>query len=69
MDKRWLSVDEIAIYLGISKETVYKWIPRKHLPAHKAGKFWKFNTKEVDEWVRLGGARDLRKQEESSSDG
>jgi excisionase family DNA binding protein len=36
IDDRWLSVDEIATYLGIKRDTVYKWIDRKSLPAHKA---------------------------------
>ena len=58
MDERWLSVNEIATYLGVSRDTVYKWILRKHLPAHKVGKLWKFNMKEVDEWVRSGGAHE-----------
>ncbi len=26
MQERWLSVDEIAAYLGIKRDTVYKWI-------------------------------------------
>ena len=34
---RWLSVDEIAEYLGIKRDTVYKWIERKKMPAHKVG--------------------------------
>jgi excisionase family DNA binding protein len=49
---RWLSVDEIAIYLGIKRDTVYKWIDRRNLPAHKAGRLWKFRRNEVDDWVR-----------------
>ena len=53
MEERWLSVEEIATHLGISRDTVYKWIVRKRLPAHKVGKLWKFSTKEVDEWVRF----------------
>ena len=52
MDERWLSVDEIATHLGVSRDTVYKWISRKGLPGHKVGKLWKFSTREVDEWVR-----------------
>lgn len=56
MDERWLSVDEIAEYLGVNRETIYKWISRKKLPGHKAGKLWKFRTTEVDEWVRQGKA-------------
>ena len=56
MDDRWLSVDEIASHLGVGKDTVYKWISRKDLPAHKVGKLWKFRVSEVDAWVRDGRA-------------
>ena len=53
-DDRWLSVDEIADHLGVTKDSVYRWIERKGLPAHKLGKLWKFNKDEVDTWVRSG---------------
>lgn len=39
MTDRWLSVEEIAEYLGISKDTVYAWISKKGMPAHHAGRF------------------------------
>jgi len=58
MEDRWLSVDEIAAYLGIKRDTVYKWIADKRMPAHKVGRLWKFRKEEVDEWVRGGGAGD-----------
>jgi len=51
-DDRWLSVDEIAAYLGIKRDTVYKWIVRKQMPAHKVGRLWKFRKDDVDQWVR-----------------
>jgi len=56
MDDRWLSVDEISTHLGISRDTVYKWIDRKGMPAHRVGRLWKFKKDEVDDWVRAGGA-------------
>ena len=52
VDDHWLSVDEIASYLGVKRDTVYKWIDRKQLPAHKVGRLWKFSKEEVDQWVR-----------------
>lgn len=58
MDDRWLSVDEIAEYLGVSKDTVYTWISVKGMPAHRAGRLWKFKRDEVDGWVKSGGAAD-----------
>ena len=56
MEDRWLSVEEIATYLGVSKDTVYNWINKKNMPSHKIGRLWKFKQKEVDDWVRSGGA-------------
>ena len=56
--ERWLSVVEIAEHLGISKETVYRWLEKGKIPAHKVGKQWKFKVSEVDSWVKSGGAED-----------
>ncbi len=55
-EDRWLSLEEIAVYLGIKKDTVYKWIERRKLPGHKIGTLWKFKRDEVDNWVRSGSA-------------
>jgi len=49
---RWLSVEEIAEHLGVSKDTVYTWVNERCMPAHKIGKLWKFQVNEVDKWVR-----------------
>lgn len=54
IENRWLSVDEIAAYLGVKRDTIYKWIERKSMPAHKVGRLWKFRRHEVDEWVLSG---------------
>jgi excisionase family DNA binding protein len=57
MGDRWFSVDDIAKYLGIKRDTVYKWIRERQMPGHKIGRLWKFNQQEVDEWVRsVGGS-------------
>ena len=54
---RWLSVEEIAFHLGIKKDTAYKWVARKHMPAHKVGTLLKFDKAEIDAWVRSGAAK------------
>jgi excisionase family DNA binding protein len=56
MRERWLSVEEIAAHLGVNLGTIYKWIDRKRMPAHKLGRLWKFLASEVDQWVRGGQA-------------
>jgi len=55
MNDRYLSVAEICTYLGIKRDTVYKWISEKKLPAHRVGKLWKFKVSEIDEWVKSQG--------------
>jgi excisionase family DNA binding protein len=62
MDDRWFSVDEIAAYLGIKRDTVYKWTTEKRMLAHRMGRFWKIRKKEVNEWVRLGSPDETRYQ-------
>lgn len=56
MEDRWLSVVEISKYLGVSSDTVYRWIDKQDMPAHKIGRLWKFKKDKVDVWVRNGGA-------------
>jgi excisionase family DNA binding protein len=67
MEDRWLSVDEIAEYLGVSKDTVYTWVTAKGMPGHKVGRLWKFKRVEVDGWVKSGGANERSGQDEGQA--
>jgi len=58
MEERWLSMKEISEYLGVTRETIYKWIENREMPGHRMGKFWKFKRDEVDVWVKSGKAAD-----------
>ena len=50
----WCSLEEIAEYLGVTKDTIRNWIKKTDIPAHKIGRLWKFKLTEVDEWVKSG---------------
>jgi len=52
MTEPWVSIDEVALHLGVVKESVYRWIGRRGLPARKVGKLWKLKLSEVDAWMR-----------------
>ena len=54
----WASVEDVAGHLGVAKDSVYRWIEGKGLPAHRLGKLWKFKLSEVDGWIRGGGANE-----------
>lgn len=56
MAEPWLSAEEIAAQLGMTKGTVYDWIADKAMHAHRAGQLWKVQASEMDEWVGSGGA-------------
>ena len=56
--ERWLSVEEIAKHLGVSKETIYRWVEKGKIPSHKVGRQWKFKASEVDRWVTKGEAKE-----------
>lgn len=51
MEEKLLSVDDVCEYLGIGRDTIYKWIAVKSLPAYRLGRLWKFKKKEVDKWI------------------
>ena len=53
--KPWVSVDAVAKHLGIAKDTDYRWIDTKNLPAHRIGRLWRVKLSDVDEWVCAGG--------------
>ena len=52
MEDRWLSAKEVSEYLGVGRSTIYKWIERHELPAHKAGRLWKFRRQDNSAHVR-----------------
>ncbi|HYZ87197.1 MAG TPA: helix-turn-helix domain-containing protein [Bryobacteraceae bacterium] len=49
--ERWSSADEVCAHLGVARETLYRWIAKKRMPAHRIGRRWKFKISEVDRWV------------------
>ena len=66
MTERWVSADVIAEHLGVTKDSIYAWIAKKGMPAHRVGRLWKFKVTEVDAWVRRDGANEASGKEVSS---
>lgn len=56
----WASVEEVTSHRGIVRNTVYRWIEAKGMPAHRIGRLWKFKLSEVDAWVCSGRADEKR---------
>lgn len=46
-----LTVNEVAEYLKIPKQTVYRMVRSGDLPAFKAGKHWRVQRGELGAWI------------------
>ncbi|MBR6058780.1 MAG: helix-turn-helix domain-containing protein [Victivallales bacterium] len=45
------NADDVGKYLNISRDTVYRWINKKQMPATRIGKKWLFRKNEIDVWL------------------
>lgn len=54
--KQWLSVKEVADYLGVQCSTIYMYVSERRIPYHKipGSQLIKFKLAEVDEWMATG---------------
>lgn len=46
-----MTVDEVAAYLGVVPDTVYRKARRGEIPAVKMGKMWRFPKETLDKWL------------------
>jgi len=51
MEKRFYTVDEIAIYLGFSVSAIRKWIRLGSIPFCKINGGIRLDIKEIEKWV------------------
>ncbi|MGB9605735.1 MAG: helix-turn-helix domain-containing protein [Bryobacteraceae bacterium] len=63
VEECWVGVERVARHLGVAKDSVYRWIAQRGLPAHRVGRLFRFKLSEVDAWVRQGNqaARSARR--------
>lgn len=47
-----LTVDELAEYLGLKKQTIYNWLHKGKIGGIKIGKVWRFEKDEIDKWLK-----------------
>lgn len=46
-----LTIDELAIYLKVSKSTLYKLVQEGKIPGQKVGKHWRFHRDVIEQWL------------------
>jgi excisionase family DNA binding protein len=50
-DNEILTIEEVASYLRLKPQTIYKWAQEKRIPAAKLGKEWRFRRSVIDRWL------------------
>lgn len=52
MEKRYVGIDDLAQYLGLTKGSLYVWVHQRRIPHFKLGKLVKFDIIEIDRWLK-----------------
>ena len=34
-EERWVGMEEVAVHLGVAKDSIYRWVEKKRLPARR----------------------------------
>ena len=64
---RIMNVDEVARYLGVVPDTIYRKARRGEIPAVKMGKMWRFPKETLDKWLNDSALESIRGQEKAVS--
>ena len=50
-DEEIMTIEEVAKYLKMKPQTIYKWAQDGQIPGTKLGKEWRFRKHILDEWI------------------
>lgn len=51
-DDEVLTIVELASFLKLKRQTLYRWAQKGKIPGAKIGKEWRFRRSVVEEWMR-----------------
>jgi excisionase family DNA binding protein len=60
MTDKWMTVKDVADYLQLSKDQIYRLAQRGKMPASKVGRGWRFKREKIDQWVEAQGMSSLK---------
>ena len=61
--ERLMTIDEVALYMQVSRFTVYRLAKEHTIPASKVGRQWRFQRGEIERWMRDQFRREPRRSE------
>lgn len=54
MEKRFVSIKDLAVYLGVSEHTVKSWVYQDRLPCRRIGRVVRFDIEEINSMLKKG---------------
>ena len=51
MQNRWMTLHEVAEYLQLSKDMIYRLAQNGRIPASKVGIRWRLRRERIDRWM------------------
>ena len=51
MQSRWMTLRQVAEYLQLSKDMIYRLAQSGRIPASKVGSRWRFRQERIDRWM------------------
>lgn len=52
MNRRLLTIKEVADYMGLSVHTLYTMVAQRRIPHVKVGRLVKFDVETLDKWIK-----------------
>jgi excisionase family DNA binding protein len=46
-----MNIRQASQYLGVSPDTLYKYVNEQSIPAFKLGNRWRFKKSKIDQWM------------------
>ncbi len=51
MNDQWMTVKDVAEYLQLSPDLIYRLAQQGQIPASKVGSRWRFKREKIDQWM------------------
>ena len=63
-----MNIRQASQYLGVSPDTLYKYVNEQKIPAFKLGNRWRFKKSKLDQWMEEQSAdRDVQESKRSKA--
>lgn len=62
-----MNIRQASAYLGVSPDTLYKYVSEERIPAFKLGNRWRFKKSKLDEWMEEQSMTSRKRQPSSST--